>query len=445
MRRRESGAACEAGPARGTRRGGGPCGAGGQARWAPSGAQAQAGATGLEPATSAVTGQRSNLLSYAPAERGIRDGGLRAHQVCQGSARGPGTSILAIRPASALGLGAWRSSAPRRCSTGARSRCCSTTCATSARRRFRSRRARRASRCRARAASPRNRSRCCSSATSATARSSRCGCSTATSCSCSGRRRTTTSLVSHASNFEWREGHFRDLIGLMGDGLLTIDGDFHRRSRRIMLPAFHREHIAASVDGDPAGDRSGARAAAAGRDGGPLRVDAPPRDARRDAGAVRPRPRRRRGARDRRGRRCSRRRSPSTRASTCCASSAGGASPWARMQAAARKLDALIYARDRRAPRERAGAAATSSACCSTPRTRTATALNDVQIRDEVMTLLFAGHDTTTSTVSFMFYELARQPALAGALLAEQARAAAPTAGRAPHSCSAASCPSSRW
>ena len=36
--------------------------------------------------------------------------------------------------------------------------------------------------------------------------------------------------VSHATNFTWRESHFRDLIGLMGDGLLTIDGDFHRRS-----------------------------------------------------------------------------------------------------------------------------------------------------------------------------------------------------------------------
>ena len=34
----------------------------------------------------------------------------------------------------------------------------------------------------------------------------------------------------------------------MGDGLLTIDGDFHRRSRRIMLPAFHHEHLAASVE-----------------------------------------------------------------------------------------------------------------------------------------------------------------------------------------------------
>ena len=54
--------------------------------------------------------------------------------------------------------------------------------------------------------------------------------------------------VSHASNFTWREGHFRDLIGLMGDGLLTIDGEFHRRSRMIMLPAFHHKHISDSVE-----------------------------------------------------------------------------------------------------------------------------------------------------------------------------------------------------
>ncbi len=46
--------------------------------------------------------------------------------------------------------------------------------------------------------------------------------------------------------------------------------------------------------------------------------------------------------------------------------------------------------------------------------------LSDVQIRDEVMTLLFAGHDTTTSTVSFMFYELARHPEVVSRLLAEQ-------------------------
>ncbi len=54
--------------------------------------------------------------------------------------------------------------------------------------------------------------------------------------------------VSHASNFTWRDCYFRDLIGLTGDGLLTIDGDFHRRSRLIMLPAFHRDRIAASTE-----------------------------------------------------------------------------------------------------------------------------------------------------------------------------------------------------
>jgi hypothetical protein len=53
-------------------------------------------------------------------------------------------------------------------------------------------------------------------------------------------------LVSHAKDFSWREGHMGDLIPLLGDGLLTIDGEFHRRSRKIMLPVFHHERIAAA-------------------------------------------------------------------------------------------------------------------------------------------------------------------------------------------------------
>jgi cytochrome P450 len=52
--------------------------------------------------------------------------------------------------------------------------------------------------------------------------------------------------VSHAANFRWRDGGMGDLIPLLGDGLLTTDGDYHRRARRIMLPAFHREQLAAS-------------------------------------------------------------------------------------------------------------------------------------------------------------------------------------------------------
>jgi cytochrome P450 len=33
--------------------------------------------------------------------------------------------------------------------------------------------------------------------------------------------------------------------------------------------------------------------------------------------------------------------------------------------------------------------------------------LSDIEVRDQAMTLLFAGHDTSTSTISFMLYELA--------------------------------------
>ena len=36
--------------------------------------------------------------------------------------------------------------------------------------------------------------------------------------------------------------------------------------------------------------------------------------------------------------------------------------------------------------------------------------LSDEELRDQVMTLLFAGHDAATSTVTFLFYELARNP-----------------------------------
>ena len=58
--------------------------------------------------------------------------------------------------------------------------------------------------------------------------------------------------VSAASNFRWRDGGMGDLIPLLGDGLLTTDGDYHRRARRIMLPAFHREQIAAATGGHDA-------------------------------------------------------------------------------------------------------------------------------------------------------------------------------------------------
>jgi cytochrome P450 len=224
--------------------------------------------------------------------------------------------------------------------------------------------------------------------------------------------------VSHAANFTWRESHFRDLIGLMGDGLLTIDGDFHRRSRRIMLPGFHRERIAASVDvmvdetaraldGLAAGDRIdlyawtrrlALRIAMRALFG--LDPDEGPAHAIDAAGLF-------------------------ERALSFYSTDyalrmlRGPLTPWARLQQAARALDQLIYAEisSRRASGERGEDILSLLLDAADEDGHT---LTDLQVRDEVMTLMFAGHDTTTSTVAFMFYELAHHPEIVARLLAEQ-------------------------
>jgi cytochrome P450 len=224
--------------------------------------------------------------------------------------------------------------------------------------------------------------------------------------------------VSHASSFLWRESHFRDLIGLMGDGLLTIDGEFHRRSRLIMLPAFHREHILASFDTmidetDRALDQLipgqsvdlyawtrhlALRVAMKALFG--LDPDGPQARAIDAAGLF-------------------------EEALSFFASDyflrvlRGPFTPWARLQQAARKLDTLIYSEisRRRSSGERGS---DILSLLLDAHDEDGNTLSDLQIRDEVMTLMFAGHDTTTSTVSFMFYELARQPHITARLLAEQ-------------------------
>jgi hypothetical protein len=61
-----------------------------------------AGTTGLEPATSAVTGQRSNQLSYVPRRRINRNTMLRR---LNSLGRIPHRSLPPFRPASAWGPG----------------------------------------------------------------------------------------------------------------------------------------------------------------------------------------------------------------------------------------------------------------------------------------------------------------------------------------------------
>jgi cytochrome P450 len=224
--------------------------------------------------------------------------------------------------------------------------------------------------------------------------------------------------VSHASNFTWREGHFRDLIGLMGDGLLTIDGDFHRRSRRAMLPAFHHEHLMASVEAMVDEISRALEQLTPGE-----QVDLyfwtrrlAMRVAMRALFGLDPD-----GERAR-----------SIDAATLFEQALsyysseyflrifrGPFTPWARLQQTARKLDRLIYSEisHRRATGERG---LDILSLLLDAHDEDGNTLSDLQVRDEVMTLLFAGHDTTTSTVSFMFYELARHPQIVARLQAEQ-------------------------
>src|SRR3954454_7706705 len=213
--------------------------------------------------------------------------------------------------------------------------------------------------------------------------------------------------VSHAANFSWRDGHLGDMIPLLGDGLLTIDGEFHRRSRKIMLPAFHRDQIAKT---QATMDQEVARAIAGWRAGETVDLYAWTRVL-----ALRIAMRALFGL------------DPDNRGDVRTAHDfeqalgfwsrdytlqilRGPGTPWRRLMDARRRLDALIFAEiDRRRATGQRGADILSLLLDATDED--GEGLSKRHIRDEVMTLLFAGHDTTTSTVAFLFYELARDAA----------------------------------
>ena len=226
-------------------------------------------------------------------------------------------------------------------------------------------------------------------------------------------------LVSHADHFRWRDGGFGDLIPLLGDGMLTIDGDFHRQSRRIMLPAFHHERVAAALT---TMEEEIERALAPWHDGLELDLYAWAREL-----ALRVAMRALFGF------------DPDVAPDAAPAREferalgfygreywlqvlRGPGTPWAALTDARRKLDRLIYAEI--AQRRRTGARGDDvlSLLLDAP-------FSDRHVRDHVMTLLFAGHDTTTATIAFLFYELARHPEIADARRGRP-RAARPGARR---------------
>jgi cytochrome P450 len=213
--------------------------------------------------------------------------------------------------------------------------------------------------------------------------------------------------VSHASNFRWRDGGMGDLIPLLGDGLLTTDGDHHRRARRIMLPAFHREQLAASttimteeaeraVGSWPTGRRfdlySSTRRLA-------LRI------AMRALFGFDPD----RSARDGEMAELFEEALGFWGKDYVLQMLRGPGSPWSTMTGARTRLDAVIFGEiaRRRASGERG---VDILSLLLDAEDEDGARLSDQELRDQVMTLLFAGHDTATSTVTFLFHELARNP-----------------------------------
>jgi cytochrome P450 len=213
-------------------------------------------------------------------------------------------------------------------------------------------------------------------------------------------------LVSDFDAFQWREGRFADLWPLLGDGLLNIDGAYHRDFRRLMLPAFHRDYIA-SIAGTMIDEALAA--AEALRVGQRVELyrwvrELALRIALRGLLGMEAA-----GGRDR------------ALAAAFEASLAIHGEPvllqmlplprtplW-RAVAARRKLDLIVRAEiDDRRRRGDAGPGVLGLLLTATDGR--GVPLSASVVRDQAVTLLFAGHDTTTTAFTFLVYELGRNP-----------------------------------
>jgi cytochrome P450 len=224
--------------------------------------------------------------------------------------------------------------------------------------------------------------------------------------------------VAHPENFHWRESSFGDLIPLLGDGLLTIDDDYHDRARAIMLPAFHREQLTAMVEAMAAEART---AIAALRPGTVVDVY----DWMRNL-AMRIAMRALLGL------------DPDEAGKGAAAAEhferalgyygidyplrllRGPGSPWRKLIASRKVLDEIVFGEISRRRADSAAGGRDVLSLLLAARGEAGEAFTDREVRDQVMTLIFAGHDTSTSTLTFMMHELARHPEVVARLRAEQ-------------------------
>jgi cytochrome P450 len=226
--------------------------------------------------------------------------------------------------------------------------------------------------------------------------------------------------VSHPENFHWRESSFGDLIPLLGDGLLTIDDEYHDRARATMMPAFHREQVGAAVE---AMVTETAPALGRLREGQAVDIyewmrglamriamrallGLDPDEAGRGAAAA----------------------EHFERAlkfygiDFALRFLRGPGSPWRKMIASRAVLDEIVFGEIAQRRREPDAGRLDVLSLLLDVRDESGEGFSDREVRDQLMTLMFAGHDTSTSTLTFMMYELARRPDVVEKLQEEQDR-----------------------
>lgn len=222
-------------------------------------------------------------------------------------------------------------------------------------------------------------------------------------------------LVSGAENFHWRESMYRELIPFLGDGLVTTDDEYHARSRRLMLPVFHTDHLATATrvmtgEADAAtawlaqadvvdvyawARQIGMRVAMRALLGfDPDALDAAQTAAEFESGLSF-------YGRD-----------------LVLWLLRGPGTPYRAMRTSRARLAGLVHHEiTARRAHGRGGEDILSSLMAA--EDDDGWRFSDRQLLDHTLTLLFAGHDTTTSTVAFLFYELARNPDALECVVAE--------------------------
>jgi cytochrome P450 len=229
-------------------------------------------------------------------------------------------------------------------------------------------------------------------------------------------------LVSDFDAFAWREGRFADLWPLLGDGLLNTDGPYHRDFRMLLLPAFHRDHIAAVAETMVEEARAAAEAL---REGEVLEMY---RWVRRLAMRI--------ALRALLGMDATAGRERALAAAFEASLAIHGepvllqmlpvpGTPLARAIAARRALDAIIRAEiEERRHRGDPGAGVLGLLLGATGAD--GRPLSSGVVRDQTVTLLFAGHDTATTAFTFLVHELGRHPEARRALEDELDRVIGP-------------------